>query len=46
MTELIFHKGLMLIKQINKKNVQFVINGIFWIKTLVMDHIFAMVAII
>ena len=35
----------MLIKQINQKNVCFVIIGVFWIRTLVMEHIFAMVAI-
>ena len=46
MIELIFHKELMLTKQINQKNVRFVIIGIFEIKTLVIDHIFAMVAII
>ena len=36
----------MLIKQMNQKNVSFVITGIFFKKTLVMDHIFAMVAMI
>ena len=33
-------------KQINQKNVCFVIIGIFYIKILVMDHIFVMIAII
>ena len=46
MIELIFQKELMLIKQINQNNVRFVIIGIFWIKTLVMDHIFVMAVII
>ena len=46
MIEQIFQKGLILIKQINQKNVCFVIIGIFQIITLVMDHIFAMIAII
>ena len=45
MTELIFQKVLILIKQINQKNVCFVIIGIFYIKILVMDHIFVMAAI-
>ena len=42
MIELIFQKELMLIKQIDQKNVSFVIIGIFQIKTLLMDHIFVM----
>ena len=46
MKELIFQKELTLIKQINQKNVRFVIIGIFYIRTLVMDHIFVMDAII
>ena len=46
MIELILQKELMLIKQMNQKNVSFVIIGIFFKKTLVMDHIFAMVAMI
>ena len=39
-------EGTDAVKQINQKNVCFVIVGIFYIKTLVTDHIFAMVAII
>ena len=46
MTESIFQKELILIKQINQKNVCFVIIGIFYIRTLVMDHIFVMTAIL
>ena len=46
MIESIFHKGLMLICQINQKIVCFVIIGIFQIRILVMDHIFVMVAMI
>ena len=46
MTESIFQKELILIKQINQKNVCFVIIGIFKIKTFIMDHIFVMAAII
>ena len=42
----IFQKELMLIRRINEKNAKYVIIGIFQIKALVMDHIFAMVAII
>ena len=38
MMESIFRKELMLISWINQKNICFVIIGIFWIKTLVMDH--------
>ena len=44
MIELIFQKELMLIKQMNQKNVSFVIIDI--IKTLVMDHIFVMLVMI
>ena len=40
MIKLIFQKKLMLIRQMSQKNVCFAIIGIFWIKTLVMDHIF------
>ena len=36
----------MLIKQMNQENVNFVIIGIFKIKTLNMDHIFVMVIMI
>ena len=39
-------EGVDVMQQINRKNVYFVIVGIFYIKTLVMDHIFVMVAII
>ena len=46
MTESIFQKELMLTKQINQKNACFVIIGIFYIGTLVMDHIFVMDVII
>ena len=46
MKELIFQKELMLIRQINQKNVCFVIISIFYKKILVMDHIFVMTAII
>ena len=46
MKESIFEKELMLIRQINQKNVCFVIIGIFYVKILVMDHIFKMTAII
>ena len=46
MIELIFQKELMLIKQMNQENVNFVIIGIFKIKTLNMDHIFVMVIMI
>ena len=35
----------MLTSQINQKNVCFIITGIFWIRTLAMDHIFVMDAI-
>ena len=44
--ESIFQKVLILIKQINQNNVCFVTMGIFYIKILVMDHIFVMAAII
>ena len=37
---------LMLIRQINQKNVSFVIIGIFYKKILVLDHIFVMIAVI
>ena len=46
MTESIFQTELMLTKQINQKNVCFVIIDIFYIRTLVMDHIFVMAVII
>ena len=46
MIELIFQKELMLIKQMNQENVNFVIIGIFKIKALNMDHIFVMVIMI
>ena len=41
-----FQKELMLIRQINQSNVSFVIIGVFYIKSLVMDHIFVMTAVI
>ena len=46
MKELIFQMELMMMCQINKKNACFVIIGIFQIRTLAMDHIFVMDAII
>ena len=46
MTELIFQKELMLIKQIYQKNVIFVTIGILKILVLSMNHIFAMVVMI
>ena len=46
MTELIFQKGLMLIKQVCRKNVIFVTIGILKILVLSMNHIFAMVVMI
>ena len=46
MKESIFQKELMLIRQINQKNVCFAIIGIFYLKILAMDHIFVMTAII
>ena len=46
MKELIFHKGLMLIKQIYQNNVIFVTIGIFETLVLSVNHIFAMVAMI
>ena len=46
MKELIFQKGLKLIKQICQKNVIFVIIGILKILVLSMNHIFVMVAMI
>ena len=45
MTELIFQKGLMLIKQIYQKNVIFVTIGILKTLVLSMNHIFVMVVI-
>ena len=45
MKELIFQMESMLICQINQKNVCFVIIDIFYMRTLVMDLIFVMVAI-
>ena len=46
MKKSIFQMEQMLICQINQKNVCFVITGIFQIRTLAMDHIFVMDAII
>ena len=46
MIELIFQKGLMLIKQIYQNNVIFVTIGILKILVLSMNHIFAMVVMI
>ena len=46
MKELMFQMELKQTCQINKKNVRFVIIGIFQVKTLAMDHIFVMDAII
>ena len=46
MKELIFQKELILTRQINQKIACFVIIGIFYVRTLVMDHIFVMVVII
>ena len=46
MTELIFQKGLMLIKQIYQKNVIFVTIGILKILVLSVNRIFVMVAMI
>ena len=43
MTELIFQKGLTLIKQVCRKNAIFVTIGILKILVLGMSHIFAMV---
>ena len=44
MKELIFQKGVMLIKQIYQKNVNFVTIGVFKILVLSMRRFFAMVA--
>ena len=46
MTELIFQKELMLIKQIYQKNVIFVTIGILKILVLSTNHIFAMAEMI
>ena len=46
MKESISQNELMLIRQIDQKSVSFVIIGIFYIKILVMDHIFVMTVII
>ena len=46
MTESIFEKGLMLIKQVCQKNVTFVTIGILKILVLSMRSIFAMVVMI
>ena len=46
MTELIFQKGVMLIKQICQKNVIFDTTGIFKILVLSVNHIFVMVVMI
>ena len=46
MKESIFQNELMLIREIDQKSVSFVIIGIFYIKILVMDHIFVMSVII
>ena len=46
MTELIFQKGLMLIKQVYQKNVIFVTVGISKILVLSKSHIFATVVTI
>ena len=42
MTELIFQKELILIKETNQKSVVYAIIGVFYIKTLAMIHVFAM----
>ena len=42
MKQLIFQMELMLISQMNQKNVCSVITGIFKIRTLAMGHIFVM----
>ena len=46
MIELIFQRELMLIKEMNQKNVIFVTNGILKILILSMNHIFTMVVMI
>ena len=46
MKEFMFQIESMLICQINQKNACFVIIGIFYIRILVMDHIFVMAALI
>ena len=45
MKKSIFQMELMLICQINQKNVCFAVIGIFEIRALAMDHIFVMDAI-
>ena len=46
MAEVIFQKGLMLIKQVHQKNVIFVTTGILKILALSMNRIFVMVVMI
>ena len=46
MTELIFQKELILIKQVHQKNMIFVTIGILKILVLRMNHIFEMFAMI
>ena len=46
MTEPIFQKGLMLVKQVSQKNAIFVTIGILKILVLSMNNIFAMVIMI
>ena len=41
-----FQKKLMLVRQMHKKNVTFVINGILKILVLDMNHIFAIVIMV
>ena len=46
MTELMFLRELMLIKQMNQKGVMFATIGIFYIKVLSFKCMFAMVAMV
>ena len=46
MAELIFQKGLMLIKQVHQKNVIFITIGMLKILVLSMNYIFVMVVMI
>ena len=46
MIEYIFHKELISIKQMHQKSVKYAITGIFQIKVLDMNHVFAMVVMI
>ena len=46
MIGLIFQKELMLTKQLHQKSVIFVILGTFYMKNLIISHIFAMAAMI